>query len=637
MIDINNLTSETILREDVFQEIFDQEDEFEKAKLVIALTEKAKDLKVKGNFDTLMKAFKKAKENQPKQLPEQPPYNRMTEFNSPKHDEMQCGGWICDEDGVRITDNNGLELVICHHPIFPVQRLISIDTDKEKVKLAYKDRGKWRDIIVDKRTIADVNKIISLVDYSIDVNSNNAKALMQYLTDILNMNINTIDTQMCTSKLGWVRGEFIPYCKSLAFDGEQKFKDLYESIAEVGNEEKWMEFAKVTRKSDRFEPKITMIASLASVLIEPLNALPFIINIWGDTGRGKTLSSMFATSVWANPEEGVYMSDAKSTATALELRQDVLNNLPMFIDDMSQVKRKYDGDFSELVYMLCSGKGKDRANTSLGLNKSTTWKNTIITNYEYSLVTETMQGGAVNRIIDVECADGYIFERGNEVAELLRSNYGFAGRKFVDVINQLGMTEIRKMQKEAYNAIIRKAEEKGCEKEEKQILPMSILLTADRIATKHIFEDGEYLDFEFCVDLLKNKGEVSENDRAYEFIQSEIAINMNKFVPSDPVSGTYKGEIWGRIEKGYAVIISNAFEQMCKRGNFSSKSFLSWARKKELLDCDVNRFKKQKSIGGTKGWCVCLKLPEGSGSDLPTDKNGFVEVSKDMQENLPFN
>lgn len=642
MIDIDKLNAETILDDGVFREIFETEDEFEKAKLVIALTEKAGELRVKGKFDTLLKAFKKEfakKQKETQQLPEQPTYNRMTEFNSPKHDEMQCGGWICDSDGVRIVNNEGVELVVCHHPIFPVQRLISIDTDKEKVKLAYKDRSKWREIIVDKRTIADVNKIISLVDFSIDVNSNNAKALMQYLTDILNLNMDTIDTQMCTSKLGWVNGEFIPYCKSIVFDGEQKFKELYESIEEVGDETTWMDFAKATRKSDRFEPKITLIASLASVLIEPLNALPFIVNIWGDTGRGKTLSSMFATSVWANPEEGVYMSDAKSTATALELRQDVLNNLPLFIDDMSQVKRKYDGDFSELVYMLCSGKGKDRANTSLGLNRSTTWKNTIITNYEYSLITETMQGGAVNRIIDVECADGYIFENGNEVAELLRRNYGFAGKKFIDVIKQLGLPEIRKFQRQAYDAIIKKAKEKGVEKEEKQILPMSVIWTADLIATKYIFQDGQYLDYDYCIDLLKNKNEVSENERAYEFIKSEIAINMAKFVPSDPVHGTYKGDIWGCLDGGYAYIIGNIFEQMCKRGNFSSKSFLSWAKKRDLLDCSDGRLKKQKRIGSAKPYCVCLKYPDSvddEDSTLEPDENGFVEVTEQMQAELPF-
>lgn len=171
--------------------------------------------------------------------------------------------------------------------------------------------------------------------------------------------------------------------------------------------------------------------------MEPLNALPFVVNLWGDTGKGKTVAIMLAASVWAYPGGNDYVTDPKSTVTALELRLDFLNNFPMLVDDMAQLKEKYNGDFSELVYMLCSGKGKDRANANLGLNKSTTWKNVILTNGEYSLVTETMQGGAVNRIIDVSMAEGYIFPNGNELVETIKQNYGFAGPMFIDVINQI--------------------------------------------------------------------------------------------------------------------------------------------------------------------------------------------------------
>ncbi len=640
MQEINSLNAETILEEEVFQEILNDEDSIHQAQLLLTLIDKAKELGVKTKFETLYKAHKKehTKQQKEKQLPESQDYSRTTDFSG-RYDQLQCGSWIANDNGIRIIDNYGVEAIVCHHPILPIQRLISVDTNKEKIKLAYKDRETWNEIIVEKRTIADVSKIISLSENSIDVNSNNSKALMKYLTDVINMNIDSIDTKSSTSKLGWIKDEFIPYSQDYEFDGEQKFKDVYESIEEVGNEEKWMELARDIRKSSRFEPKIAMISSLASVLIEPLNALPFILNLWTDTGKGKTVTSMLATSIWANPAENAYMTDAKSTVTALELRLDVLNNLPMFIDDMSQVKNKYDGDFSELVYMLCSGKGKDRANQALGLNKSTTWKNAIITNYEHSMITETMQGGAVNRVIDVECEEGNIFEDGHGVVEIITQNYGFAGRKFVDVIGQIGMDKVREIQKKAYNSILERAKQLGVEKEEKQILPMSIILTADIIATGHIFEDGQYLKLEQCVDLLKNKGEVSENERAYEYIMSEISININKFKPDD--HGNYKGEIWGALENGYAIIYKNVFDRiMCEKGNFSGKSFLSWANKKGLLDTAKGRNTKQKRLQNSLSWCVYLKLPEdyndGQKNELESDNDGFVKVPEEMQEELPF-
>jgi len=426
--DIDSLKADTILEDEIFCEIFEQEDEIYKARLLLTLTDRAAELGVKTKFEKLVGAYKKVKakyDRDNKQVAVQQPdsLQRVTEFNS-KYDEMRCGNWIANANGIKTFSMFG-EVLACYHPILPVQRLINAETGKEKIKLAYKKGNKWKEIIIDKGVIASANKIVALADYGVSVTSETSKNLVRYLSDIENMNIDLIGTQISTSKLGWIQKEFMPYGGSIIFDNETRFKDTYESIHGFGNEDIWLNLVRKVRKSDRFEPKIYLIGSLASALIEPLNALPFVLNLWGDTGKGKTVAIMIAASVWAYPGGNDFVTDPKSTVTALELRLDFLNNFPMLIDDMAQLKDKYSGDFSELVYMLCSGKGKDRANATLGLNKSTTWRNVILTNGEHSLVTETMQGGAVNRIIDVEMGEGYIFPNGNEVVEIIKQNYGY--------------------------------------------------------------------------------------------------------------------------------------------------------------------------------------------------------------------
>lgn len=633
MQEINKLTAETILEDDIFCEIMEQDDEIYKARLLLTLTDRASELGVKTKFEKLLAAYKKEKSKYDKEnrleVIEPNTLDRLTDFDG-KYTQMRCGNWIANGNGVRTFGPFGGEVLACYHPIQPIQRLINAETGKEKIKLAYKKGPKWKEIIIDKGVIASANKIVGLADYGISVTSENARNLVKYLSDIENMNIDLIGTQMSTSKLGWIEGEFMPYGKGIIFDNEVRFKETYESIQEYGDESIWMNLVRKIRKSDRFEPKIYLVGSLASALIEPLNALPFIINLWGDTGKGKTVAIMLAASVWAYPGGNDYVTDPKSTVTALELRLDFLNNFPMLVDDMAQLKDKYSGDFSELVYMLCSGKGKDRANATLGLNKSTSWRNVILTNGEHSMVTETMQGGAVNRIIDVEMAEGYIFENGNSIVETIKQNYGFCGPKFIDAINQIGLARIKDMQQDFLSQINDRAKELGVEKEEKQTLPMSILLTADKIATDYIFEDGEYLDFNACVDLLKNKGEVSENERAYEYILSEVAINMNKFKPDN--YGEYKSEIWGCIEGEYVIILNNIFNRICERGNFSSKAFLSWANKQGLIEGQGGKNTKPKRISGSLSRCVYLKIP-----DDVADNDGFVKVSEDIQEELPFN
>ena len=631
-MDITILDAVSILSDDVLTEVFDEPDAIEQARLLLSLQEKAKGLGVKGKFDALVRAYKKVNREIARAenaRPQNSSFDNYTKFDyfGDGH-ELYCGNWIADQEGVRTFTMFGEQLA-CYHPILITQRLMNAETGKEKVKIAFQKGFKWKEIVVDKGMIASSNKIVNLADYGVSVTSETSKSLVKFLSDLENFNIQELDTRVSTSKFGWINGEFMPYGLDVEFDSESRFKDIFESVKPTGKYETWLNLMLKIRKSGRYEPQLYMAGSFASVLLKPLNVLPFILNLWGDTGKGKTVALMVATSIWANPGENKYITDPVSSQVALEVRNDILNNLPMVIDDLSKTKDKYGDTFTDLIYMLCGGKGKDRSNVNLGLNKSTTWQNAVLTNIERPLASETMRGGAINRILDFEMAEGSIFRNGNHVVSIINKNYGFAGKMFIDAVEEIGFDSIREMQQEYLEKIIERAKEKGQEKEEKQTIPLSVMLVADKIATDYIFKDGIYLDFDRCVETLKNKGDVSENQRAYEFIMSEISININKFVPDD--EGNYKGECWGCIDGGYAIILVNAFNRICERGNFSSKGFLNWSAKNGLIIQSAGKNTKNKRFGSANPRCVWLKMEDG----IFVTSDGFVTVDNEQMD-LPF-
>jgi len=632
--DLTKINESTILSRELFEEIYNIENNFDKMKVLLSVSDRAKVLGKKLEFEKLCRAYLKQKKASDSEIIDsrlnEISSDGMTHFNSDEYEDYKCGYWIAYESGIKEITSYG-ERKACSHPILPIKILKNAETGFCKVVIAFKLKNCWSEITVDKEIISSSSKIVSLSKYGIRVTSENSKALVEFLSDIESLNEDRIVNMVSTSKLGWINGEFMPYGTSVVFDNLQSFKTVSESMKERGSRSKWYDLALEIRKAKRIESQISIVASLSSPIIELVNGLPFILDIFGKTGRGKTVSLMLAASIWANPSDNDYITDPKSTVTALELRLDFLNNLPMLIDDMAQLKNKYDGDFSELVYFLCSGKGKDRANQNLGINKSTIWKNVMMVNSEHSMVTETMQGGAINRIIDVETQDGYIFEDGNKVVGILKENYGFCGKEFIEVLKEIGFEDVKKMQKDFTEKIVKNAKLLGVEKEEKQIMPMSILLTADKIATDYLFKDGIYLDLDYCVSLLKSKGQISEDDRAYEFIISEVAININKFKPDD--RGVYRGECWGEIKNDYAIIMVNVFNSMAKRGNFSTTGFLSWAKEKDLLQVSSDgKNSKLKRIDGPPGRCIFLKLT----SEIIKDSDGFIKIDKEMQEKLPF-
>ena len=443
--------------------------------------------------------------------------------------------------------------------------------------------------------------------------------MVKYLSDVENLNDNHIPIQESTSKLGWNGDDFIPYDQDIVFDGDNRFRQLFESINTRGSEDTWLQHVIELRQTGRKEIKMMLAASFASVLVGKLGGLPFFMDLWGETEGGKSVSLMVAASVWANPDEIQYICDFKTTDVALEAKADMLNSLPMMLDDTSKTSSRIRDNFESVVYDLCSGKGKSRSNKELGINRENRWKNCILTNGERPLSSYVQQGGAMNRILEVECGEN-VYTNPQKTANLVKRNYGHAGRRFIEIIKKMPLEDLKQIQKDFQEQLF------NIEKMQKQSLSLSIILTADKIATEYIFKDNQYISLDEAKETLVDRNELSDNERCYRYLLDKIAMNGQRF------DAETKVEKWGVIENDYAIIYSQAFEDLCKSGGFSKNSFLSWADKRCLLQTQAGKRTKVKKIGGTSCRCVFLKLAE----QYPEDEKGFVSAEY-FQEELPFN
>ena len=103
---LNKLTKESILEEEVFTELFDQEDEIYKAKLMISLEERAQELGVKSKFTKLLNAYKRVeRESRKSRSKVSSLVENWTNFIGP-YGRMKCKSWITSEDGVMLYNPN---------------------------------------------------------------------------------------------------------------------------------------------------------------------------------------------------------------------------------------------------------------------------------------------------------------------------------------------------------------------------------------------------------------------------------------------------------------------------------------------------------------------------------------------------
>lgn len=620
---LNSLDKKSILSEEVFTEIFEQEDEIYKARLMLSLEERAEELGVKTKFTKLLNAYKKVeKETRKQKTGSMCLVENWTNFEGP-YQRMQCKSWIASDDGIYLYNpNTGItDIVACYHPILPIERMKNLETGEEQIKLAYKRSGRWDEIIVPKTMVTSASKIVALSGRGIAVTSENAKFLVRYLADVENANDDAINVQYSSSKVGWIWGGFLPYDTEIVFDGDGRFRQIYDSIRQEGSRNKWYECVTSLRMTGRMEIKFMLAAAFSSVLVHPLGGLPFFVDLWGETEGGKSITLMLAASIWACPDENAYIKDYKGTEVGLETTCDFLNHLPLMLDDSSKKNRKIEDNFEGLVYDLCSGKGKTRSNKDLGLNRESSWKNCILTNGERPLSSYVSQGGAINRILELECGEK-VYENPGEVADLIKQNYGYAGREFVDAIKELGVDEVKKIQRHFLQVL------SDDEKMQKQSLSLSIILTADKIATEYLFKDGQYINLEEAKEVLVDRDELSDNERCYQFLLDKVAMNRARFTPDNE-----NLEKWGMIENGYVLFYPYALSSLCKEGKFSREAFVSWAIRKDLILLEKGgKSSKTKKINGKTERFYYIKLNDV----IETDKDGFCSADDYDQGELPF-
>ena len=532
--------------------------------------------------------------------------------------ELFSGQYKCEESGVYFMDKFGYEVNVCRHPIMPIQRLCNADTGVERLEIAYKKGKNWRTVIVEKSVIASSSGILQLASYGILVNSENAKALSTYLLEIENLNFDVIPEQQSIGRLGWIsKKHFSPYVEELVFDGETNFKHIFNAINSCGSRAAWL-YAMQDLRKEKSPGRLFLAASFASVILEPCGLLPFFLHAWGGTEVGKTVGLMIAASVWGSPRLGDFILTFNSTSVGQEMTASFLNSLPMCIDELQIQSSAGIKDFDKIIYQLTEGVGRTRGAKTGGLQKMNTWRNCIITNGEHPISNANSGGGAINRVIEFEC-DEKVYSDLVGICAVIQSNYGFAGREFVEYLQTDGAFDrVNALQKEYYRALLRS------DSTDKQAASASAILAADHIATELIFKDGNNLTVADLEKIMTKKKEVNVNYRALEFVYELVERNPNRFKANE--FGEYQGEVWGKSEETCIYIIKSVFDREMGNGGFNSTAFLAWAKRNNVTYTDNGKRTKKARITGSATNCVCIRK----------NLNDFDAIMYEETEMLPL-
>ena len=366
-------------------------------------------------------------------------------------------GWTLSERGVLL---GGTAIPAITTKLAIKERLVDHFTRQESLVLIWQtEDGKWREKVVDRKTISSKSTIVKLSGCGIAVTSLNAELFVEYLADLLVANITVIPIKKRSPHFGWqgdphegagflvgadafvdASGEILDPWDEGCDDTVVRFvpadageEQLSQSLRKSGEYEPWIE----AMRPLACHPKVqfAVYAALSSILIDVFRAPITILDLCGPTSGGKSITLQIAASVFGNPSDScgaALIYSWNNTFNWQERRLTALHSLPLFCDEAQVVTKP--GELGRCIYMIANGQGRGRGSLD-GTRASGAWRNVVLSTGEQPLHSTTKQAGAKSRILTLwgspfEGRSADLVRTIHEVRDAVCENYGHAGRKF---------------------------------------------------------------------------------------------------------------------------------------------------------------------------------------------------------------
>jgi len=342
-----------------------------------------------------------------------------------------------EPEGIYVWNGNHRELITSQTIIINGIGYDNLE-NRLHVLLQYGRNGELKAQIYRKLQIASSGELLKLADDGLDVNSSNSHKLVRYLADFYNENEDLFPRIQIVSQLGWSDELFNLPNNTISSKGTDSVYFFENEIRKSGylkrgSLEGWLQVVhdlKILK-----DPRIMfflLFAGFAGAILKKIGGKTTIFHIFGDTSIGKTSALMLPASIYGRPATDGIMQRWYATKNFIARVLEQLNNVPLFLDELSVVR---DADVQDLAYVVESQKAKGKASSTNPLKTvpQRNWCTTIFSTGEPSILSDHSLGGAAVRIIEFS---GNPFKEDNRpLVERLRKglmdNYGHALEPFL--------------------------------------------------------------------------------------------------------------------------------------------------------------------------------------------------------------
>jgi hypothetical protein len=306
---------------------------------------------------------------------------------------------------------------------------------------------------------------------------------------------------------------------------------------------------------------------------------------------------MVAMSIWGNPDIGALRLSSNNTQNYYSVVASFMRNFTCYFDELQIVKRSKYLDLESLVMDLCNGTEKGRLNKNSQAREVKVWFNNFLFTSNDRLVKENAGEQVYNRVIDIEIGEK-IIENGQDIARIIKENYGFAGKEYIKYIQNIGFDVIFERFKNILSEILSKTNAT-----DKQASSLASILLANQLANECIFHDDYILEVEDIEEYVNDKSEIRTAIKAKDYIIGVISANYKKFEESN------YGECWGMKDEFICTINAQILYRELEKGGFEFNTIKKdWSDMGFLEKNSVCRYIHQTTVRKEKANYIRLKL-----------------------------
>lgn len=301
------------------------------------------------------------------------------------------------------TDEEVIKYVrLCYEPMFLNNSFVDPSTHLHYLELCYMYRDCVITKIVGKRDVLTTNGISGLTSHGLNVPEGRARTVADYFAKYISQS-STLTEKQIFSRFGWSNNNtsFVLGINEVMKDKIKKTHlvnniqhDTIQSFEPVGTPAGWLDGTRGLLQYDNV--RFVCYAAATTLILKIIGGASFVVELVGDTSKGKTIMAQVAMSMFGNPEKLKLATSA--TKVFIERMCTICNDLPIFLDETSMMDPTI---LKELTYMVANERTKGRGKKDGGVEEVDRWKSVLLTTGEVPLSNSSSLGGQDVRTVSL--------------------------------------------------------------------------------------------------------------------------------------------------------------------------------------------------------------------------------------------